>query len=770
MQIGKLNIGFAKTPEQPQQNETGWSETSLYSGQFGKYNPDSLIGRKGFSIYRQMMLDEQVKAVVRFKRDAITSREWYFESPEELSEKERGLRVALSKKLIAEMSGNFMDAMNGIMSGMYNGFSMTELVVRQIEFRSLTYWGVGKLKLRPFDTFSFKVDAHGNAEEVIQRFETQTQTIDMERFIHYVQNPEEDEHYGQSELRAAYRAYWSKDVMIKLYNIFMERRASGFIYAQPKDGKTIQAGSPLETALRSVMTNISTTTSMIVPNDVDLNVVHPQGEAGYVEAVAMHDKAIAKALLVPNLLGITEQGDTGSFAQSQTQFEAFLMTLDADATRLEDVLNEQLFRRLAKYNWGDDNYPRFKFKPMSDEQKFKLLGMWKDLVTSGAVKHSSSDEEKLRNMMDMPQKEDDGKSPLVAEQVRVLTGLIKDYKSRKLDKETAVSIITVSFPIDEDRAEEMLGEQDPESEHQPPAIDGSPVPSQVAPEWVVVPPSDEDAGAGLPLNDEKAAKLTAATNRVDFAVIEKESTDIEGDYVKDIQIATNSIVAYVLKNTTINPEEVSQIEVPMALREPLRRAFGRMLKAGWELGTKHAKAETAKTSTFAEGVPDPLGTAAAAYFKAKSFTMSGGLSDRILGKAQTTMFNGIKSGADLATISNNIESVLEAEGVYKATHQIDTMVRTGVFEAVNESRFDYFRSPELGSFVEALEYSAIMDDRTTAICNHMDERTYAKDDDVWSMYRPPNHYNCRSLLIAVTVDDAWAPSEKPTIQPQEGFK
>jgi hypothetical protein len=58
--------------------DVAWSESQLYIGEFPKYNPDDLIGRKGFKIYQNMMLDEQVKAVVKFKRDAITSRDFVF--------------------------------------------------------------------------------------------------------------------------------------------------------------------------------------------------------------------------------------------------------------------------------------------------------------------------------------------------------------------------------------------------------------------------------------------------------------------------------------------------------------------------------------------------------------------------------------------------------------------------------------------------------------------------------------------------------------------
>ena len=706
MQLGNWHIGFAAKQEVAvPSGETGWSESNLYNTIIGKYNPDDLISRKGFGIYRKMMLDEQVKAVVRFKRDAITSREWHFDAPEELSEDEAKRRIAISTAIIDQLQGSFVDALNGILTGMHNGYSMTEILIGQINVGGAIYYGVDKLRLRPFDTFIFKTDSHGNVEKVIQQFEQQKQEIDPTRFIHYVQSPEEDEHYGQSELRAAYRSYWSKDVLIKLYNIYMERKASGFVYAKPTEGRTIEPGSAVETALRNVLSNISSKTAIILPSGVDLTVVHPQGEAGFEAAIAVHDKAIAKALLVPNLLGITEQGDTGSYSQSQTQFEAFLMTLDADASRLEDTLNEQLFRRLSQYNFGDDNCPRFSFSPMSDDRKFQLLSMWKELVQSGAVRKGDADEDKVRSLLGFPQRQ--------------------EQQSNAPDGGSASTPVT-------------------------PGTTPSPV---------------EDTGVEPPTN--KAA-FAEAVKRVDFEAIDQGSQAIEREHVKAVQSATDAVINYIKARVTTDAEEVAQIEVPVSLREPLRRAFGRMLKDAWRLGESQAKEETVKTTSFAEAPPDPLGAAAAAFFKAKSFTMAGGLSDRVLGKVQQIVFNGIKNNLTLDEISANVDAAIETAGFNSS--QIDTMVRTNTFEAINEARFNYFKGPALGDFVEALEYSAVLDDRTTQICQHLDGHIHPSDSDVWNKYRPPNHYNCRSLLIAVTVDDTWTETKLPTIEPQEGFK
>jgi len=140
-------------------------------------------------------------------------------------------------------------------------------------------------------------------------------------------------------------------------------------------------------------------------------------------------------------------------------------------------------------------------------------------------------------------------------------------------------------------------------------------------------------------------------------------------------------------------------------------------------------------------------------------------------RIQAVVEQGTKQAATLNAIREDARVALEADGVYVSTHHLETIVRTTGFEAVNEARFSYFLDPALNGFVEALEYSSILDERTTSICNHLDGRIYATDAPEWASYRPPNHFNCRSLLIPITQVDEFQPTKKaPTQDPQEGFK
>jgi SPP1 gp7 family putative phage head morphogenesis protein len=49
-----------------------------------------------------------------------------------------------------------------------------------------------------------------------------------------------------------------------------------------------------------------------------------------------------------------------------------------------------------------------------------------------------------------------------------------------------------------------------------------------------------------------------------------------------------------------------------------------------------------------------------------------------------------------------------------------------------------------------LQYSAIEDERTSDICAPLEGVTLPVDDPFWNKFTPPNHFNCRCLLLQVS--------------------
>ena len=120
---------------------------------------------------------------------------------------------------------------------------------------------------------------------------------------------------------------------------------------------------------------------------------------------------------------------------------------------------------------------------------------------------------------------------------------------------------------------------------------------------------------------------------------------------------------------------------------------------------------------------------------------------------------------DLAAIFPRTDSIGRA--VNKPA-RIENIIRTNTADAMNAARMALFNQAEYKGFITAYEYSAVMDDRVTEICETLNGRI-RRD---WGEFTPPNHYQCRSILIPVTVVDDWDGKESNIpggIVPQKGF-
>lgn len=806
--------------------ETGWSESLLYArSSWPKYNPDELLGLKGARVYRKMMTDEQVKAVVRFKRDAITGRRYYFEydakdllaankteeenpnapapvggkkqtapivddeealpkkmtratflappaseqgalpaldgeetdseidpitglpiDSEEASalSEEQELRIRVFEQIVAQMDGSFYDALNGLLTSMAFGFSMVEKVQKDIDVDGKTWVGIKRLALKPSETFLFSPDEYGNISKCIQRFEGYEQTIDMERFIHYVQNADVDPHYGQSELREAYRAWFSKDMAIRHWNIHLERHASGFLKIQPREGVTLTAGSTEYNSLVNAITNVSPKTAFILPGGVEAELVHPTNTDAFERAIASHDKAIAKALLVPNLLGVSEQGSTGSYSQSQTQLEAFMWTLEAETKRLEEALNEHLFKPLGELNFGAGPYPRFCFKPLSEALKMNIIKTWNELVKAKAVTSTDADEKHIRELLDFPE----AGEPLEISQPSAAGAALDPVTGNPMQPKPGPAPTEKAAPTVRPGDKKPVGKGDKR-------------------------PGETVIGAKrIKTEMDRAEFLARAVKRVDFAVIDNSGTKITGatgaKVAEALRAGVDAMKAFVRDADLFNhPEKIAEVAMPARVLTRVRKAAEAGLKEAWDLGGAHARRELekAQSARFAADEMRLADEAAQKFLESRSYTIAGDLADNARKKVTTVLYNGIKGGWALEEIENRIEEELGATVLPHAS----TAIRTSVFEAINEARYELFASPEMEGFIEALEFSAILDGKTTEVCQHMDQRVYPVNDPLWESYTPPLHFNCRSLLVAVTVRDTWERSEDPTIDPQDGF-
>jgi len=710
-----VNLFKTQPAESPPMGEVGFDDSILYGGRdFPKYSPDDLIIKKGNGVYRKMMLDEQIKAVLRFKQDAILSRPYYFDTEDTPDEEVEYMEEIADffNFMIKQIKGSFTDNLTGILSALYNGFSITEKIYQPIEYEGRTMWGLKDMKVRPFDTFlnGFMVDEHGNLFGLEQNVTAAIVPIPIEKVIHFVHQPDIDLHYGESDLRACYRSYWSKDIVIKFQNIHLERHASGFIWAQVEGGLT----DPQKVKLQALLSNMSAKSSVHVPSNVKLNSFQPLRTDAYDRAIAQHDKSIAKAMLVPNLLGMSEQGSTGSYAQSEVHFKVFLWVLDHITNRLTETLNEQVFRELAYWNFGTKTFPWFSFEPLSDDQKTNLAKSWGELISKNAVTKSDSDEVHVRRLMGFPDKSEDAEE----------------------EPETG------------DDVEDMIEIPDQE-------------------DWI-------SAKGNLSQYIRQELQNKQWLRRVNFAKIEgtldNHDTVISDGLADSMALARQSIEKQIISIVgnrslgNVKPKEVENIRIPKGQLVTMRKLLRVNLKSVLDNGYATAQKEL-PSKKLVNISPNMDKTQAERFLSSKAMKITGVLDQDVLNAVQRILENGIKYDSTLDEVirsmayDTQLKSMLpEYDAAGKATNipaRLENIARTNTSDAINQGRMALFSREEFKGFIVSYEYSAILDSRVTDVC----ESLHGKIRKQWAERTPPNHYQCRSLLVAVTAIDDWSGKE-----------
>lgn len=735
------------------------------SSDFPRYNPDDLIGRKGFGIYKKMMRDEQIKAGVKFKRDAIVSRGYYFKLSEDasgLSEAEVERRVKIFEQIISDMEGDFNQVIHKILTSIYNGFSLSEIIGRDIEFEGLTYKGLKNIKLRPFDTFEFVTDEYDNILSLKQNVNGRQTELDIQKFIHFVMNPDADEFYGESELRTCYRPWFSKDMAIKFRNIFLERFAGGFRSVKPPKDKKIRQGTPEHTSITNILNSINSMTGIVWPeNGYEIDTHFPSGAGAetFSKTIKDCDMSIATALLIPPLLGVSPQGDTGSYSQSVVQLDAFFWTLINDANRLAECLNEQLFRPLGLINFGDEHYPRFTWNPGSKSKAVELAKLFIELTNANVLKNTKEDEIFLRDALELPS--------------------VNEYASEQ--PEQGPNNEDPNADQEQNKPAEDSGENDDNEDEKQPDTDDETI-----------------VGKTATITN---AVLRKATTRVNFALIGTGSEGIVENNVNRVSMATDAILKDLIAKAKEGGElsedlsnNFKKVKVEAKLKQSLNAKVKRFLTDGVKLGHKEASKEIdkAKKEFFSANVNhERLNFIAEDYYKTSAFRITGNITEEMVKMVEQEILSGARydktwdqveeaiykkaATKGLLSVEEAREALGEALNVENPDARLRTIVRTGTFDAINNARDAYFTDPQLGGFVQAYEYSAILDSRTTDVCRHLDDDNAGNHSVDWykrnAGFKPPNHFNCRSLLIAVTVNDLQDFEEGPTpsINPQEGF-
>ncbi len=346
----------------PAMDEVAVARSSLMSGAFrlAAYSPDDLVSRRGFAVYDEMQNDAQVRSCLNTKKFAVLAKGW---SIQPASDSPEDVRIAqFIEFCLNDMKGSVQEMLFKVLDAIAKGFSVCEINYKPIEggpFDGMI--GLASIKSKDPADFGFDMDEFLNVRGLTHRGAgvqlqhqhcgvPQRSGLPAEKFIVYTHMPVYELPHGQSDLRAAYKHWWSKEAIVKFWNLYMEK------FGMPTAKGTYKRGVPKDQQddLLRVLDKIQQESALVVPEDVTVELLEARrsGDAGYITAIDYHNKQIAKAILGQTLTS-DEGSRVGSVALAKVHMDVLRFYLERLKRDLEEtVMREQLIRRLVEINWG----------------------------------------------------------------------------------------------------------------------------------------------------------------------------------------------------------------------------------------------------------------------------------------------------------------------------------------------------------------------------------------------------------------------------------
>lgn len=749
----------------------------------GPYNPDDVWQKTGdYSIYQEMMKDDQVNICMRLKKDLVLGAGYGFHS--ELEENKEIVEF-LEHEFIDYHGLTFSKALEDILSSYDFGFSISE---KLFEIRDDGKLSIRSIKTRHPSSWRIYQDDFGNIEKFEQNTAKGFKDINPKALIHYTINEQFQNPFGQSDLRACYNAWFTKRQVIRYFGIFLEKAASPLPVARYDKNAPQEAINDIFNAIKKLQTK----TALALPKDIELTFLEAKssGEA-YSKAIDIFNMFIGRALFVPDLLGMTgSETSGGSFALGKEQMNLFFMHIKRRRNELEELVNKHLVKPLVQYNFGDvEKCPKFKFAPIDDNLAVELSKLWLDAVKSRVwsptpdeinyfrslvkfpesddvemLKGESSEIDSIEDDKDQPQIEKpkpdvsivDSKiedigatkvsdTALNGSQVTALIELVEAVSVGRVPRDAAIALIENGFLVDKAQAGRMLGNAGKGFIPKDLLADKGPTDlSQFKISRMGKENESKQFGKifDLPPGDYH--------KKVNFKAIKAKLDDYDNSLKDQWTPILNKIFTDLFEQITnkkiVQSGNVDKIDsIKLKYLKELKQILKASFMGIYKDGQSQAQTEILK-SNFAKPILDDKFLD---ILESETFGFIGDWEYAVRKNVKTQLIAAIKDGKPLSSVID----ILDNRGRELSEIALERYARTKHTEVLNKGRLEFF---DQSGVIAAYQYSAILDDVTSGICRSLNGKIFKAG----TQPIPPMHFNCRSLLVPITKYEAFKVSEK----------
>lgn len=723
---------FAESLRQkPSFGEVGAAGTMVMKGmKLLPYNPDDLVRSKakGLKLYQEMFREPYIKAALGQKKTKTLNIGWDI-LPASKDAKDIEIAAFVKWNLSSQLGGSFKRDIYEMLDALDNGFSISEKI-----------WGVaeqgkhkGKVILKNIKSkdpyyFDFETDEFGNLGKtglVMNSNAGKRDNLDVEKFVVFSYLMRYENHYGNSDLRAAYRAFWIKDTAWKLRCVYMERYSGNNLKGHyPKND---EKGKD---KLLEIFRTWQQETGIALPEGVDVEVLQiaTGSVSEYERSISDCDREIQVGILGQTLTMDVGQGGTGSRALGQVHEGVaadFVLFLDEIVT---DDVNRQIIQPLVDYNFDVDAYPSWTFK---SREGFDGKAFSETIMNLARLKG-----------VDIP--------------VR----WVKE-KYRIPEPEEGEEIIK----------ELQLGAGFQPGQAPPEAGQPEPAPSKPVAKMAESVPASSDGPYHRALNKFEIFSELPRIDRETAALVKKAKEASEELY----QAIKASVISQVEKKSLIENKDFTGIDKVYINVGGLKELLSDTLLKAVLMGRADVAKLSGSAEKFAEDYTPDKALAALARktgmtrsefdalvdeMKGRAMTVAGIEKATIEKEIKTLLFQAIKNGDDFKAFKFRLEEAfikysmpvygaVGTIGIAMLDHHAETVFRTNVMDAYNQGRREALSDKAVEEEFPAWQYSAILDGRTREEHAAMDGRIFMANDPVWNRITPPNGYNCRCTIIPI---------------------
>lgn len=318
---------------------------------------DDLLHTRGERVYDEMLTDAQVQAALTTKKFGVLDAIWQVVPGGEDEESQRA--ADLVRFALGQLRGSVTRILLNALDALAHGYSVQEInyaLCEQEPWRGMVVWQ--SIKSKPPRLFRLETDEYRNLKALYLRNAMgEEKPLPAEKFVLYSYNGSYESPMGRSDLRAAYKHWWAKGLLLKFWLLSLEK------FGAPTVKGVVPRHVPEaeRRELLQVLDRIQQETAVVLPEDIQIELLEGKSPVGaaYLQAVQFHNKEITRAILGQTLA--TDEGmRTGSLALGKVHYRVMQLYFRALRRDLaEQVMEEQLFRRLVELNFPNAKPPRF---------------------------------------------------------------------------------------------------------------------------------------------------------------------------------------------------------------------------------------------------------------------------------------------------------------------------------------------------------------------------------------------------------------------------